>query len=104
MRRTTAGWELCVLWKDGSTTWENFSEMKESYPLECAEYAVSQSLQDDPAFNYWVNFVLKKRERIINLVKKRTTRYLKRHEKFGIAVPKTVKEALELDKLNGNTL
>ena len=50
MRRTTAGWELCVLWKDGSTTWENLSEMKESYPIECAKYAVSQILQDDPAF------------------------------------------------------
>jgi hypothetical protein len=29
--------------------------------------------------------------------------YLKRTHKFGIEVPKTVKEALELDKKNGNT-
>ena len=41
MRRTTAGWELCVLWKDGFTTWDKLSEMKETYPIECAEYAVS---------------------------------------------------------------
>ena len=105
MRRTTAGWELCVLWKDGSTTWEKLSDMKESYPIECAEYAVSQSLQHDPAFNFWVNHVLKKREAIIKSVQQRkTTKYLKRHDKFGIAVPKTVKEAYELDKLNNNTL
>jgi hypothetical protein len=36
------------------------------------------------------------------LVRKRNPRYLKRAHKFGIALPKTVKEALELDK-NGNT-
>ena len=44
------------------------------------------------------------RERIISLVRKRNTRSLKRNEKFGIALPKNVKEALQLDKENGNTL
>ncbi len=48
--------------------------------------------------------MLKKRDRIISLVCKRTTRYLKRTLKFGIEVPKTVKEALALDCKNGNTL
>ncbi len=48
--------------------------------------------------------VLKKRDRIISLVRKRNPRYLKRTHKFGIELPKTVKEAFELDKKNGNTL
>ncbi len=47
---------------------------------------------------------MKKRDRIISLVHKQTTRYLKRTHKFGIEVPKTVKEALALDRKNGNTL
>ena len=38
------------------------------------------------------------------MVRKRNTRYLKRNEKFGISLPKNVKEALQLDKENGNTL
>jgi hypothetical protein len=38
MRRTTQGWKLCVLWKDGSTSWERLADLKESNPLECAEY------------------------------------------------------------------
>ena len=59
---------------------------------------------NEPALNWWAGFVLKKRERIILLVKKWNTRYLKRNEKFGIAIPNNVKEALELDKENGNTL
>ena len=41
---------------------------------------------------------------MISLVRKLTTRYLKRTHKFGIEVPKTVKEALALDCKNGNTL
>ncbi len=48
--------------------------------------------------------MLKERDQIISLVRKRTTRYLKRAHKFGIKVPKTVKEALALDRKNGNTL
>jgi hypothetical protein len=48
--------------------------------------------------------VLRKHDRIISLVHRRTTRYLKRTHKFGIEIPKTVKEALALDRKNGNTL
>ena len=39
--RTTAGWQLCIQWKDGSTLWEKLSDLKESHPIECAEYALS---------------------------------------------------------------
>jgi hypothetical protein len=48
--------------------------------------------------------VLRKRDQIISLVRRRTTRYLKKTHKFGIEIPKTVKEALALDRKNGNTL
>ena len=80
------------------------SDLKESQPVECAEYAVSQGLMNERAFNCWVGFVIKKRVRIISIFKKRNTRYLKRNEKFGIAIPKNIKEALQLDRENGNTL
>ena len=104
MRRTTAGWHLCVQWLDGSTSWQSLKDLKESYPLQVAEYAVMQGIEDEPAFNWWVTFVLKKRERIIKAVKGRQARYLKKSFKFGIEVPRTVKEAYELDRKNGNTL
>ncbi len=48
--------------------------------------------------------MLKKRDQIISLVHRRTTRYLKRTHKYGIEIPKTVKKALALDRKNGNTL
>ncbi|KAL7523565.1 hypothetical protein ACHAXR_000992, partial [Thalassiosira sp. AJA248-18] len=104
LRRTTVGWQLCCEWKDGSTSWEKLSDLKESHPVVTAEYAVRQGISHEPAFNYWVPHVLKKRDRIISLVRQRKTRYLKRNQKFGIELPKTVKEALDLDQKNGNTL
>ena len=103
MRRTTAGWQVCAQWKDGSTSWEKLSDFKESHPIETAEYAIAQNLECEPAFNWWVPHVVKKRARIISLVRQREARYLKRNEKFGISVPRTIKEAHVLDGQNGNT-
>ena len=85
-------------------SWENLADLKESHPIETAEYAKILSIDHEPAFNWWVSHVLKKRDRIISLVRKRNLRYLKQTHKFGIELPKTVKEAFELDKKNGNTL
>jgi len=104
MKRNTIGWRICCQWKDGPTSWENLSDLKESHPLETAKYAMTIGIDHKPAFNWWVPYVLKKRDRIISLVWKWTTRYLKRTHKFGIEVPKTVKEAFEIESKNGNTL
>ncbi len=65
---------------------------------------MTKGLDHEPAFNWWVHHVLRKHDQIISLVCRRTTRYLKRTNKFGIEIPKTVKEALALDCKNGNTL
>jgi hypothetical protein len=104
MKLSTIGWKVCCQWKDGSTSWENLADLKDSHPYETAEYAVTQGIDHKPAFNWWVPHVLKKRDQIISLVCKRTTRYLKRTHKFGIEVPKTVKETLALDRKTSNTL
>jgi len=104
LRRSTIGWQLGCQWKDGFSSWVNLADLKESHPIEVAEYAKIIGIDHEPAFNWWVPHILKKRDRIISLVKKQSPRFLKRTHKFGIEVPRTVKEALELDKKNGNTL
>ena len=101
VRQTTKGWHLCVRWKDGTTTWERLADLKESNPVEVAEYAVSQGVDHEPAFAWWVPHTLHKRNRIIAAVNKR---YHKRTHKFGIRIPKSVAEAKAIDKENGNTL
>ena len=50
LRKTTKGWHMCVNWKDGTSTWERLADLKESNPLELAEYAVAQDIAHQPAF------------------------------------------------------
>jgi len=50
--------------------------------------------------SWWVKYTIKKRARIVN---KLNARNIKRTEKFGITVPRTVSEALHLDQLSGTT-
>ena len=59
---STRGWKLCVQWKDGSTSWEPLSALKESCPLEVAEHAVNNKIASEPAFNWWVPFALRRRD------------------------------------------
>ena len=95
LRKTTQGWNLCIEWKDGSTTWEPLKELKESNPIEVSEYAIANKIDHAPAFAWWVPDTLHKRNRIIKAVKERA---LKRNYKYGIKVPRNVEEALEIDK------
>ena len=97
---TTKGWRLKILWTDGSYDWLPLSQVKESNLIECAEYAIAQGIHKEPAFNWWVPHVIRKRDRLINKVVHRTR---KSNMKFGIVIPRTVDEAYELDRKNGNS-
>ncbi len=99
LKRSTVGWQLCCQWRDGSTSWENLADLKDSHPIETAKYAKILGIDHEPAFNWWAPHVLRKKDRIISFVRKQNPCYLK----LGIELPKTVKEALELDKKNCNT-
>ena len=56
------GVKLCAHWKDGTTLWEQMVDIKQSYPLELAEYAIAQWINETPAFAWWVPYVLRKRK------------------------------------------
>eukprot|EP00804_Cyclotella_cryptica_P009986 CCRYP_015410-RA/>CCRYP_015410-RA protein AED:0.07 eAED:-0.02 QI:0/0/0/0.66/0.5/0.66/3/0/553 len=103
VKRSTKGWELCCEWKDGSTSWQKLSDLKDSHPLQVAEFAFAAQIVDEPAFNWWVKRVLKKRDRIFSLVKRRSARYHKRTHKYGIELPKTVDKAYAIDRATGTT-
>ena len=94
-KMTTKGWELCVQWKDGSSNWVALKDLKHSYPVELAEYSVTNNLKDEPAFAWWVPYTLNKRKRILKKVK---SKYWQRSHKYGIRVPKSVEEAIKIDE------
>ena len=98
---TTKGWQIQVTWKDGTSSWVPLSDLKESSPIELAEYAVSRDIHQEPAFAWWVNHILRQRNRLIKQVKHRM---VKKSLKFGVMVPSSVQEAYSLDKDNGNKL
>ena len=49
-KETTKGWEVLICWKDGSTTWNKLKDVKDSYPVQLAEFSIQQGIQDEPAF------------------------------------------------------
>ena len=56
---TTKGWELNLKWKDGSTIWNKLEDIKDSYPVQLAEYTVEKRISEEPALVWWVKFVLR---------------------------------------------
>ncbi|KAL7474132.1 hypothetical protein ACHAW6_000125 [Cyclotella cf. meneghiniana] len=86
---STHGWELYCEWKDSSTSWQKLSDLKESHPLKVAEFALAAGIFNEPAFNWWVTWVLKKCDWIISL--------------FEIELSKTVDEAYAINKDSGTT-
>ena len=100
-RRTTVGWKLLVKWSDGSESWVPLKDMKESHPVEVADFAKARGIADEPAFSWWVPYTLRKRDVIISKVK---SRIRKTTHKYGIEMATSVGHAYEIDKGNGNTL
>ena len=67
--KSNAGWKICCKWKDGSTSWEISSNLKDSHQVQ-AEFPVTQGVGHESAFNWWVKQVLKKRDRVVASVRK----------------------------------
>jgi hypothetical protein len=97
---TTKGWELLVSWKDGTSSWTRLADMKESFPLEAAEYARDNCIIDEPAFVWWCYHTLRKKKHFVSSAK---TKYWLKSHKYGIRLPKSIKEALQIDKETGTT-
>ena len=67
--------------------------MKESHPVEVAEYARARGIDKEPAFKWWVPHTLKKRLVILAALKKRVN---KTTHKYGIDIATSVEHALNL--------
>jgi hypothetical protein len=89
------GWSLLVQWKDSSISWEKLKDLKASNPVKVTKYAIANRIIEEPAFKWWAPHVLCQQNRIISKAK---SRYWKTTHKFGILLPITVKEALEINR------
>ena len=100
-RETMKGVEVLVQWKDGSTAWVTLKDMKNSYPVNMAEYAVQRRITGNPVFPWWIQYVLAKRNHIIGKLK---SKYWVRTHKFSVKIPKSIQEAKAFDEENKNAL
>ena len=101
MRKTTQGWKLLIQWAGGSESWIALKDMKESHPVEVAEFARARGIHDEPAFAWWVPYVIRKRDVILSKLK---ARIRKTTHKYGIEVPTSLEHAYEIDRVNKNTI
>jgi hypothetical protein len=74
--------------------------VKESHPVETAEFATARSIADEPAFAWWVPYTLRKRDIILSKI---NARIRKTTHKYGIEIPTSVQKAMEIDRSNNNT-
>ena len=76
---TTKGWEVFIQWKDGSSTWNQVKDVKESLLVQLLDYTVLNQISDEPEFAWWIKKVLKKIDRIIS---KTASKYGQRTHKY----------------------
>jgi len=93
-KKTTKGWDISVEWCNGLTSWLPLKDIKDSNPLELAQYAIANKIERELAFLWWVPDLIRCKDRIIGHIK---SKYWKTTHKFGIKIPKSVEHALEID-------
>ena len=77
-------------------------DRKEYHPIETAEFAKARGIEDEPAFWWWVPYILLKRDIIIGKVKGRCIRRIT--HKYGIELSKSISHSESLDKDNNSLL
>ena len=96
---------LEVLWDNGDTSWEPLSTLRKDDPVTIAGYAKDNHLLEERGWK-WCKRIAKREKKFLRMMKlmkaqqkgKRAIKY-----KFGVQIPRNVREAFELDKKNGNT-
>jgi hypothetical protein len=97
--------EVQVLWDMGEETWEPPNTMKTDDPVTVAQYVREKGLMDKPYWK-WANRYLKNPKKFLRYSRQV---YLTKKKygptyKFGVRVPRHLKEALLLDKQNQDEL
>ena len=83
MRRSTEGWSFHIKWRDGTTSWVDLKDLKETNPVDIAEYATARRIQDEPAFAWWLPYTLRKLDVIVSVV---SSRVRKCSQKYGFEI------------------
>ena len=99
-----SAYNVLIEWEDGSLTYEPLDIIFKDDPVSLADYAITNDLLGLPGWKRLRNIAKnrKKLDRMLNQAKSKAKRAGPKF-KFGVLVPRNVKEALEFDKTNGNS-
>ena len=100
-----SSYNVLVRWTDGSETWEPLNLVGKDDPVTLAAYAKAHDLVETPGWKFLRRFVRRAKllRRMLNQARRQSKNNGPRY-KFGVQIPRNVKEARALDKANGNSL
>ena len=104
-RYNGSSYNVKVRGSDGSETWEPLNIIAKDDPVTLAAYAKEHDLIETPGWKFLRRYTRRAKmlRRMLNQARRRSKNNGPRY-KFGVQVPRNVKEALAFDKANGNTL
>ena len=77
-------------------------DIKESYPVQMADYAIKYGLEEEPAFVWWTRYASRKRDRILKATK--SNKYWMTTHKYGVEIPHAIEEIKGINGKMGTTL
>ena len=80
-RNTTVGCLFLIKRKNDPKEWVQLKVLKESNPVDVAEYVTARGIEHEPAFAWWVLYTLRKRDVIVSAV---SSQVRKASHKYGI--------------------
>ena len=93
-----------VRYRNGEVKWAQANAVNLDDPFVAVQYAYKRGLEKNPAFKWTQKYA--RDENKLNEARERFVRTATKAPKykFGVEVPRSIKHALQLDKLNGNNL
>jgi hypothetical protein len=97
-------YNVTILWENGEITIEPLTVFGVDCPVECAVYAREHGLLEEDGWRRFKSIANREKKmlRMVNQARMTAARNAPRY-KFGYRIPRDYKEALYLDKKNGNT-
>ena len=98
-------WNVQICWENGETTWEPLGIIGKSDPVTCAIYGKEHDLLEQDGWKCFARLARRQKKllRLAHQAKLQSFR-CRPTFKFGIQIPRSHAQALELDKENGNHL
>ena len=97
-------WNVLIHWETGEKTWEPLDLIRKTDPVTCAIYAKDKNLLEQDGWKS-LRKIAKKQRTLLRLAKQAKLQSF-RHKPiymFGYLVPRNHRQAMDLDKANGNT-